>query len=298
LSPDGRIISGHIPSDNPAECHQLGLIEAASARLRLRIDEGAVADKDAVGCFFPPVISHDGRLLAAVFPRHINTAVVFDIATGKLLRRFQGHSLPVTCLEFSRDGSKLISGSEDCTAIIWDLSDIAKARKPKTLTAAELDAHWKDLASGDAKLAYRAINSLRDSGPQAIELMRARFKPQAIDFKEIERQMADLGSKDKATGDRAQVALQRIAPQIEPLLDDELAKQLTPEARRRIEQLLKGISCFETSPGRLRELRCIEVLEGIGGEKASELLESHLKATAHTRLGFEIEQTIHRLRNH
>ncbi len=248
LSPDGRTISGHVPSDDPTECHQLGLIEAASARLRLQIDEGTVAEKDAIGCIFPPVFAPDGRLVAAVFPRHITTVFVFDTATGKLVHRFQGHSLPVTCLEFSRDGSKLVSGSEDCTAIIWNVSDIAKAHKPKTLTAPELNALWRDLASDDAKQAYRAINSLRDSGPQAIELIRARFKPQAIDLKEIERQIADLGSKDKATGDRAQTALQRIAPQIEPLLDDQLPKQLTPEARRRIEQLLTGISCFETSP--------------------------------------------------
>ena len=298
LSADGRTLAGHIPYPDESDFsyRELALIEAASGRERLRIDTGPIRDDRMIGDLLRPVFSRDGRLIAAAFPQHAGAIVVFDAASGKLLRRFKGHSLPVTCMEFSPDGTKLISGSADCTAIIWDLSDIAKARKPKTLTAAELDALWKDLASDDAKLAYRAITSLRDAGPQATELIRDRFKPQAIDRKEIERQIADLGSKDKATGDRAQAALQRMAPRIEPLLDDVFARELTPEARRRIEQLLKGISCFETSPERLRELRCVEVLEGIGGDKARAVFESSIEATAHTRLGAEIKSTIERMK--
>ena len=297
LSSDGRNLVGHIPYRDTKDFYrELGLIEAASGRERLRIDTGPIRDDRMIGHLLSPACSRDGRMIAAAFPQHADAIVVFDAASGKLLRRFKGHSLPVTCMEFSPDGTKFISGSADCTAIIWDLSDIAKARKPKTLTAPELDALWKDLASDDAKLAYRAITSLRDAGPQATELIRDRFKPQAIDRKEIERQIADLSSKDKATGDRAQAALQRIAPRIEPLLDDALAKQHTPEARRRVEQLLKGISCFETSPERLRELRCVEVLEGIGGDKARAVLESSIEATAHTRLGAEIKSTIERMK--
>lgn len=300
LSADGRTLAGHIPYPDESDFsyRKLALIEAASGRERLRIDTGPIRDDRMLADLLPPLFSRDGRLIAAVFPQHGGAIVVFDAATGKLLRRFQGHVLPVSCLEFSSDGTRLLTGSKDCTALVWDLSEFTKARKPKNLTPAELDSLWKELASDDAKLAYRAIISLRDSGPQAIELIRARFKPQAIDLKEIERQIAALGSKEKATGDRAQAALQRIAPQIEPLLDDTFAKQLSPEARGRIEQSLKGITCLETSPERLRELRSIEVLEGVGGDNARALLESYLQSTAHTRLGLEIRQTIERMKNH
>lgn len=41
---------------------------------------------------------------------------------GRLLHTMHGHTLAVTTLAFSRDGSELASGSEDHTARIWDPS--------------------------------------------------------------------------------------------------------------------------------------------------------------------------------
>lgn len=58
------------------------------------------------------------RLYAAV-----NEEVVeFDLRTGQRIREFAGHTKNVTSLDVFGDGKKLITGSADKTAIIWDLT--------------------------------------------------------------------------------------------------------------------------------------------------------------------------------
>jgi WD40 repeat protein len=49
-----------------------------------------------------------------------NNASLLDIATGKYLRSYNGHSRPVTALAFSKDGKRILTGSHDKTTILWD----------------------------------------------------------------------------------------------------------------------------------------------------------------------------------
>jgi WD40 repeat protein len=48
------------------------------------------------------------------------TIRVWDVGTGKELRRLLGHRGEVTALPFSPDGRVLASGSGNATALIWD----------------------------------------------------------------------------------------------------------------------------------------------------------------------------------
>jgi WD40 repeat protein len=49
-----------------------------------------------------------------------NVATVWDVASGKELAVLRGHTGQVVFASFSRDGSRVVSGSNDHTARIWD----------------------------------------------------------------------------------------------------------------------------------------------------------------------------------
>jgi WD40 repeat protein len=48
------------------------------------------------------------------------TLKLWDVASGRLIRTYEGHSGRVNSVVFSSDGSRLISGSDDGTARLWD----------------------------------------------------------------------------------------------------------------------------------------------------------------------------------
>ncbi|HLJ93228.1 MAG TPA: WD40 repeat domain-containing protein [Gemmataceae bacterium] len=66
--------------------------------------------------------SHDGKILAS--GGGDGQVWLWDVATGRALRRCAGHEGRVTALAFSLDDRTLVSGGDDTTALIWDLSGI------------------------------------------------------------------------------------------------------------------------------------------------------------------------------
>ena len=134
-----------------------------------------------------PLIERDASLLIRFW----------DIATGKEIHRLQGLGANVTSLSFSPDGSRLVSGSSDGTALIWDMSRTARAPAlvAKDLTANDMDGLLQDLADKDAVRAYRAAWSLIANPRQTLPLLRNRLQPAVkADPKIIDRWIADLDS--------------------------------------------------------------------------------------------------------
>jgi WD40 repeat protein len=79
------------------------------------------------GKIYAMALSSDGRWLAAsghfdaVCPGQCEVIRLYDFATGELKALLSGHRDKAVSLAFSPDGTKLISGSGDTSAIIWDV---------------------------------------------------------------------------------------------------------------------------------------------------------------------------------
>jgi WD40 repeat protein len=52
------------------------------------------------------------------------TLKLWDVATGKELRTFTGHSKQVLSVAFSPDGRTALSSSYDATLKLWDLTGL------------------------------------------------------------------------------------------------------------------------------------------------------------------------------
>ncbi|HEX7499004.1 MAG TPA: WD40 repeat domain-containing protein, partial [Polyangia bacterium] len=63
--------------------------------------------------------SPDGNLIASGSEDH--RVRVWQPATGRLIRRLEGHSSAVTAVAFSPDGSAIASASNDRTVRLWDV---------------------------------------------------------------------------------------------------------------------------------------------------------------------------------
>ena len=98
--------------------------DAGTGRI-VRTIRGEFGDGDP-GKIYALALSRDGRLLAA--GGRTGTAGqgqlirLYDLNEGTLIGLLQGHDDAVLSLDFSPDGERIVSGSTDDTAIIWDVA--------------------------------------------------------------------------------------------------------------------------------------------------------------------------------
>jgi WD40 repeat protein len=79
----------------------------------------------STGTLSVAAFSMDGKTIAISGISRIemaDTVYVFDVATGNELRSFKAYAGRVCALAFSPDGKRLVTGSWDSTALVWDLS--------------------------------------------------------------------------------------------------------------------------------------------------------------------------------
>jgi hypothetical protein len=138
---------------------------------------------------------------------------------------------------------------------------------------------------------------MADSPEEALAFLKGRLRPvPAPDEKQLRRWVADLDSERFAVREAASRSLEGQGERAESAL----AKIVTgegssPEARRRAKALLKKLAGPLTSPGRVRSLRSVEVLEHAGTKEARRLLNTLAGGASQARLTQEAKAALRRL---
>src|SRR5262249_34157542 len=133
---------------------------------------------------------------------------LWETASGEERRCFRGHGQRVLCVAFSPDGTRLASGSDDLTALVWDVYG-AGAKEPQPAPTA--DALWADLADAKADRAFAALCHLRRHPEQAVALARGRLQPaRPVGPEQVRALLTQLDSQRFAEREKARAELVKV----------------------------------------------------------------------------------------
>jgi WD40 repeat protein len=287
VSPDGRLIAFG------SQSRFLEVRDLASGTVlyrRTKLPDGIC----------PMAFSPDSRMLAWSGWWNDPTVHLVEIATGTDRRRFAGHTGRVLSLSFSADGSMLVSGSGDTTALVWDLTGKLAAGEEwcKPLSAKDMEAAWHDLAGDNAGRAFDAICRLSAAPQEPVAFLRRQLRPvAAVDAKRIARLIGELDAEAFAAREKATRELEALGERAVEACRKALAGAPSAETRRRLEGLLVQIA-YQTGqppPDRLRVLRALEVLERAGAAEARDVLATLARGAPGARLTEDARAALQRL---
>jgi hypothetical protein len=239
--------------------------------------------------------SPTGRFLAAANGEPV--IHLQDLVTGQEVGRFDGHQGNVVGLAFSADGSRLVSGSLDTTALVWNVGKYTATARPESapLSARELETLWTDLAGKDGARAFAAQQTLSRHPAQAAALVRERLPAaREVDPERLAKRIEDLSSRSLATRQKAVAELKEFGEQVQPALEKALAGDLSLEVRQRVERLLRDVTA-RPAGSRLRDIRAVEILALAGGPEAREVLRALARGAPAARLTREARAVLDRL---
>jgi WD40 repeat protein len=260
---------------------------------------------------------------------------VWDVATGKEVRKLVGHAKPTntrigeTAVAFSADGRWLATGHLDRSARIWELATgkevrkftehdatvtgVAFGRDGRTLLTtggpevllwdlaaggdpkADLGALWADLGSDDAAKAYHATAGLAARGDSAAFLKGKLAPTPAVDAAAVAKLVAGLDSDEFRVRDKALKALSDLGPVAGPALEAGLTKGPSAEGRARIEELLARLR-QPIAGAEARPGRAVQALQWAGGDAARTVLKTWAAGAPGARLTEEARRALHVLR--
>lgn len=227
---------------------------------------GQLIRREAPGVY---QFSPNNRLLLS--SNGADNIVLIDLYTGNAVREYKAGAAAIN-FTLAPDGRHLAVAYDDCTVVIWDTAIPPAEVASKAERLAEF---WADLEAGPAQPAYAAIGALAADPKRALPLLGERLKAaERPDQKTIARRIADLGHDQFAKRQQAERELYLVGTAAQEALAAAREKTPDPEAKVRIERLLKRIDQDRglPAPAERAHLRAVQVLERIGTAEARALL--------------------------
>jgi hypothetical protein len=168
----------------------------------------------------------------------------------------------------------------------------------KELKAEDLESLWIDLGGDAALPAYRAACILAAAPDKALALLRERLVPASVtDLERIPPLLINLDHDQFPVREAASRELRELGPRAEPALRRALESKPSLEVRRRIDALLSHLETgqFSLTPGQLRQVRALGLLEQIGTKEARQLLEALAAGIPEAHLTQQAKASLERL---
>jgi hypothetical protein len=225
------------------------------------------------GPFVTLAFSPSNRLLAVADP--VGRVRLHEVATGGEIGRFLGHHSDVGALAFSADGKTLLSGSEDGTAILWDVRAAAgRVAGAGKMSQKRLVALWDELLKGEAAPAHRAAAELIAAGREATPFLLQGLGPvEIIEPKRLAKLLKGLGADDFEEREKSSAELAKLGFAAEAALQKLASSAPDLEVERRTNRLLKALKARSSGAYRVRAGRALEALEQIGTAEARAALK-------------------------
>jgi RNA polymerase sigma factor (sigma-70 family) len=270
VSADGTLVAFGFQALN-AQQRSLPVLDLATRREVCRFPTG---EDGACQLAFSP----DGRTLAWAGWRD-GSVYLGELATGGVRQQFTGHRGRIYCLAFAADGRLLVSGGEDTTAIVWDLTGrlAVGKRSREPLAAAELKECWTALAGSDAATGWRTVQKLLADPARSVPCLGERLRPVAsVGERRLAQLVADLDNGRFEVRERAMAELEKLEEVPLDAVRKALDAQPTLETRRRLLHLIERQERerMSPSPDRLRRMRALEVLEGADTPESRHVLQT------------------------
>jgi WD40 repeat protein len=216
-------------------------------------------------------VARDGR--TAYVGGRDGTIHAYEVATGDIRFRLAGHRDRVNDLAMVARDRRLVSASQDATALVWDVS-LPAAPPPK-----DLESTWKDLSGADAAKAFKAMAAMAAAPDRSIRFLAANLPPAGAEPSPatLDRLIADLDNAKFAVREKAEAELGMLAELAMDRVRVRLSTAKTPESRLRLNRLVEKLDSGQPWPARIREIRALELLEYLATAEARDVLTALAK---------------------
>lgn len=264
LSPDGGLLASEVPPGMIllAETGGDTILRRLERSPPLALPPGAFSNFRTDGT--PTSSAHftfspDGRSFAWGAG---NDILFSEVATGRQRLSLTGHRGTITALAFSADGRTLVSGSDDSTALVWDLGPIEQSGRTP-------EACWDDLFDADAARAYHAIRCLAGMPERSVPYLERQLSPAATAEGRLAKLVSALDADRFDAWQPAVEELGKLGAVTEGVSQAPFGERLPRDVGRSVESVLEQMEHAVT----LRAVRAVEALEMMGTPEARRLLQ-------------------------